>query len=115
MGLVDERDNNRQASLAVATVLRQQIVEGQVVWAVVREAVEVRFKGSTVAGVARQVLATVGPVAGRARAVEGLVAAAEEVVVVVVVAEGGEAEVEVEAGGADKQVLSVGFRVSGCS
>jgi hypothetical protein len=103
--LVDERDNNRQDSLAVATVRRQQIVEGQVASAVVREAVEAHFKASTVAGVARQVLATVVPVAGRARAVEGLVAAAVEREAVVVEVPGvveevvpGEAEVGVVGG-----------------
>jgi hypothetical protein len=113
VGLVDERDNNRQASLAVATVPRQQIAEVQAASEVVRETVEALFKGSTVVEAAPQALATVAPVAGR---VEGLVAAAEEVVVVVVVvAEGGEVEVGAEAGGADKQGLSVGFQVSGCS
>lgn len=60
---------------------------------VVRVAVAVRFKGSTVAGAAPQALATVAPVAGRVS--PEVVVVAEEVVVAVAAEVG---EVEVEAG-----------------
>jgi hypothetical protein len=78
---------------------------------VVRVAVAVRFKGSTVAGAAPQALATVAPVAGRvSRVVVADREVAEEEVPGVAVAVV-EEEVVVEEGGGGK--VNVKCRVSG--
>jgi hypothetical protein len=92
--------------------------------------VAVPFRASIVAGAALKTSATVAPPAGsarvgaeEARAVGAVVGVVPEVVEVVVVPEVVEVEVAVvpgvvevgaEAGG-DKQVLSIGFQVSGSS
>jgi hypothetical protein len=83
--------------------------------------VAVPFRASIVAGAALKTSATVAPPAGsarvgaeEARAVGAVVGVVPEVVEVVVAVVPGVVEVGAEAGG-DKQVLSIGFQVSGSS
>jgi hypothetical protein len=83
--------------------------------------VAVPFRASIVAGAALKTSATVAPPAGsarvgaeEARAVGAVVGVVPEVVEVEVAVVPGVVEVGAEAGG-DKQVLSIGFQVSGSS